>query len=213
MHGRTAPTFRGVLQKMRYGFLIGLMVVLGLATGCSDDDDGGGGGTAAVATFTASTTAPAPDGVRLEGTVVSNNMVTLEVVLDGATTSTDLYAFAFDILLSNPGVINFVAGSALFGEVLETTLPQGELVLVSQQGDRVIVGVSKTMSGAGNGFGVEERTVLSLDFTVGSGSTTLTFADSPANPMNPTDEPTALDSTLSPVGTISFDALSATISR
>jgi hypothetical protein len=192
------------------------MVVLGLAAGCSDDDDGGGGGGGAVATFTASTTAPAPDGVRLEGAVVSNNMVTLEVVLDGATTSTDLYAFAFDILLSNPGVINFVAGSAMFGDVLETTGGQGELVLVSlsQLGDRVVVGVSKTGAGAGNGFGAEERFVLSMDFTVGSGSTTLTFDGSPDPAMgNPTDEPTALDSALVPIGTISFDALSATISR
>jgi len=211
MHGRTAPTFPGVLQKMRYGFLIGLVLLLGLAAGCSDDDDGAP--AAAVAAFTGSATAAAPNGVRLEGTSVSNDVINVQVVLDGATTSADLYAFAFDILLSNPGVVNFIAGSALFGDALETTLPQGELVLVSQQGDRVIVAVSKTTQGVGNGFGAVERLILSLSFTVGSGSTTLTFVGSPLNPMNPTTEPTALDSALNPIGTITFDALSATISR
>ena len=151
--------------------------------------------------------APAPDGVRLEGTVVSNDMVTLEVVLDGQTTSTDIYSFAFDILLSDPSVIQFT-GLALEGDVLVPTFPQEVKVLVTQQGDRVIVGVSKTMGGAGNGFGAEERLILSMDFTVNSGSTTLTFDSTPAMKA-----PTAFDSALGPIPSITFDAMPATISR
>ena len=80
MHNRrTALTFRGVLKNMRYGFLIALVLLLGFATGCSDDD----GPPPAVATFLASDTAALENRVRLEGTVVSNNVVNLQVVLDG----------------------------------------------------------------------------------------------------------------------------------
>lgn len=213
MRSRTVLNFPGVLKNMRYGFLLGivLVLVLGFATGCSDDDGGNAGPPAA---FAASATAPAPDGVRLEGTTVSNSVINLQVVLDGVTTSTDLYAFAFDIQLSNPGVVQFIAGSALFGDALETAGGQGEAVAVSQQGDRIIVGVSKTGQGVGNGIvAAEERLILSMDFSVANGTTTLTFVDSPNNPQNPVNAPTALDSALAPVGTISFDALSATISR
>jgi hypothetical protein len=141
-------------------------------------------------------------------------VINVQVVLDGITTSTDLYAFAFDIQLSDPSVIQFIAGSAMFGDVLETTGGQGEAIAVSQMGDRVIVGVSKTGQGAGNGIVlVEERLVVSMDFSVTTGTTTLTFADSPNNPQNPTNSPTALDSALAAVGTINFDLLPATISR
>ena len=209
MHGRTMPIFRGVLQKMRYGFLIGLVLLLGLAVGCSDDDSGAP--PEAVAMFAASATLPAPNEVRLEGTTVSNGVVNVEVVLNGATTSTNLYAFAFDLLLSNPGVIQFIQGSALEGGALETTPSQDVEVVVSQQGDRVIVGVSKTGGGAGNGFGAEDRTIVSLDFTVSSGSTTLTFA--PSVPARKAPAALVDSSPPSPIPTITFDLLSATISR
>ena len=191
---------------MRYGSLIGLMLVLGLAAGCSDDDDGGA--AAAVAVFTASATAPLADGVRMEGTVVADDMVNIQIVLDGQTTSTDIYAFAFDILLSNSGVVQFIPGSALEGGVLETTPPQDVEVVVSQQGNRVIVGVTKTGGGAGNGFGMEERTIVSMDFTVSSGTTSLTFASTPAMKA-----PAALDSTTANIPSIIFDTVPATISR
>ncbi len=221
MHGRMTPTFRGVLQKMRYGFLIGLVLLLGLAAGCSDDDNGGvmppPPPPPPVTMFVDSGTPAVPDGVRMEGTVIGDE-VEVRIVIDGATMSQDLYAFAFDIQLSDPSVAQFKPGSAVFGDALvDTAVPpapaQGQLTVVSQQGDRVIVGVSKTNRGLGNGIAAGEKTVLSMRFTVNAGTTDLTFVDSPANPVDSTNEPAALDPDLEHIDTIDFDPLSATISR
>ena len=95
------------------------------------------------------------------------------------------------------------------GSVLELTAPQDVEVVVSQEGDRVIVGVTKTMGGLGNGFpDGTTGDVVSLDFTVGSGSTDLTFISTPAM-----KDPAALDSTTTVIPSITFDPMPATISR
>ncbi len=81
-------------------------------------------------------------------------------------------------------------------------------MFVAQQGDRLIVGVSKTGGGSGNGVGGLGVPILSFDLAVNPGTTSLTFADSPAGKA-----PAAFDSEGNVVPSVIFDTLSATISR
>lgn len=190
------------------------LALLLLAAACSSsDNNNGGGGAGVTAAFTPSATAAAANLVRLRAGSAGSDMVTVEVALSGVTTSADIYSFAFDLVLSDATVASYVSGSAVVGGVLVPVGPQGTSVLVSQAGSRVVVGVSKTGGGAGNGVGAGEQVVVSLTFRVARvGSTNVTFAGSPSNPQNPTANPAALDSGGAVIGSISFDAVAATIS-
>lgn len=189
-------------------FMGALLVV---ALGCG----GGSDVTTPPAVFYGSTTAMSPDGVRLIGSGAGRSTVLVRVVLGGPTTSSDLYGFAFDLVLGDPTAAQYVPGSARFGDALETDGAQGRSVLASQVGDRVVIGISKTGGGSGNGLaGSGESIVLSLEFDVPNrGMTTLGFAGSPNNPVNPTGDPAALDSTGALVPSIRFDVEPALISR
>ena len=211
---RVVPLGRQLRRQERFrldGLIVcALVTTCLLANGCGGSDGGGLGG----AVFVPSTT-PAGSGlVRLEGEALSNDIVRVDVVVDGPTTDLDYYSFAFDLLLSDPTVVQFVPGSAVFGDALELGAGQGFAVEVSQQGDRVIVGVTKTGGGVGNQIGPGERLIVSFEFDVsGSGMTGVTYAGSPANPQNPTNEPAALDNLGGAVDFVSFDTESAVISR
>jgi len=185
--------------------------LLATLIGCSSG--GGGAGAPLVAGFTPGTPAAAGDLVRLRAASIVGDTVVLEVALGGPTSNTDLYAFAFDLVLGDPAVAEFVTGSEQDGAVLVPGAGQGvNLLLVSQQGDRVVVGLSKSSGGAGDGVAAGEAVVLSLTFRVlAPGSTTLTFAGSPTNPLGPQGQPTALDSNLQAVAGIAFDAAAAEI--
>ena len=168
-----------------------------------------------VAAFAASGTASAADRVRLGGNSTSGDMVTFEVAVAGPTTSSDLYSLAFDLLLSDATVAEYVDGAAVFGTALTLGSGQGQVLAVSQSGDRVVVGVSKTGGGpgSGNGIGASEEIVVSLTFRVlRAGATGVAIVGSPSNPQNPTAAPAALDSTGAVINTMVFDAASATIS-
>jgi hypothetical protein len=182
--------------------------------GCGGGDGGGGVIPPAVtAQFSSSGTAPAADLVYLRGGSVAGEFITLEVVISGPTTSQDLYSFAFDLLLSDPSVARFEPGTAAAGPVLQVAGGQDRSVLVSQQGDRVVVGVTKTGGGTGNGVGVGESVVLSLVFQVLKvGTTEIRFAGSPANPQNPSADPVAIDSNGATVTSVDFDGGIAEIS-
>ncbi len=175
---------------------------------------GGGGGDGnepIVAGFVASGTPAAPKLVRLAGRALDNDTVQVDVVLDGPTASSDIYSFAFDIELSDTTVARYISGSAQFGNALELLAGQGSSVLVSQQGNRVVVGVSKTGGGPGNGFGAEQRLVVRLLFAVTArGSTNLLFRGS-SDPGNPTADPAALDSQGQVIPEIVFDTAAAKI--
>ncbi|MFQ5818294.1 MAG: hypothetical protein ACE5H2_10135, partial [Terriglobia bacterium] len=85
--------------------------------------------------------------------------------------------------------------------------------LVSQSGNRVIVGVTKLGGGAGNGIGPLEPIIVSLTFQVLKvGTTNITIVGSPANPQNPTAAPAALDSTGVVISSVFFDTFAAQIS-
>ncbi|RMF75862.1 MAG: hypothetical protein D6738_02775 [Acidobacteria bacterium] len=179
--------------------------------GCGGGGGGGDGPPPVVAGFVASGTPASANLVRLAGRALDNDTVQVDVVLDGPTASSDIYSFAFDIELSNTSVARYVSGSAQFGNALELGPGQGSSVLVSQQGNRVVVGVSKTGGGPGNGFGAEQRIVVRMLFAVqAKGSTNLLFRGS-SDPGNPTPDPAALDSQGQVIPQIVFDSAAAKI--
>lgn len=176
--------------------------------GCGGGGGGDGGMMPApvVARFTGTSAASAPNLVRLTGSP-SGNTVVVRVVVGGPTTSSDLYSFAFDLVLGDTSVATYVAGSATFGTALTLSGGQTSDVEATLQGNRVVVGVTKLGGGAGNGVATEQ-TVVTLTFRVlKAGSTTLTFAGAP-----PSGSPACLDSNLATIPSIAFDAGSATLS-
>ena len=177
------------------------------AVGCSSSGGGGGGvvATGIGASFTASGTASSPDGVRLTG-IASDDMVILDVVISGQTTSTDLYSFAFDLLLGDPTVVELIGGSVDFGTALTLSGGQTGEALATLNGDRITVGVSKLGGGGGNELGATEETIVSMTFrVVKQGATSVEITGSSPN------NPTALDSIGAVINSVNFDAAAATI--
>jgi hypothetical protein len=134
--------------------------------------------------------------------------VTTQVTLFGPSTSADIYAWAFDVVISNPNVVEFVAGSAQMGTTLTTCPGQNLALQASQQTaggvTSVVVGLSKLGTCAGNGVPAGSHVVVSLTFRVKTtGSSSLTFGG-PGGPR-------ALDSNLAPIGSIEFDTGAATL--
>jgi hypothetical protein len=166
-------------------------------------------------TFTESGTGATVLGVRLQGTRIDADSLRIDVVLTGPVSSTlDLYAFAFDMGLSDPSMVQLEPGTAVLGDALVLASGQGQAVLVSQNGDRIIVGVSKTNGGSGNGVAAGDHVILGFEVRVPSSGTALvTLLGSPQNPLNPTSSPAAIDSNGSPIAGITFDTAAATISR
>jgi hypothetical protein len=131
--------------------------------------------------FTTGDPAPAADLVRFtDVAAVAGNLCTVQIAIGGATTDNNYYAFAFDVLISDTTVAQFVAGS---DDVTGTFLTNTVDSQASQSGNRVVVGVSKSGAVAGNGQPNAEDIVVSLTFRVlKAGSATLTFEGSPQNP-------------------------------
>jgi hypothetical protein len=164
---------------------------------CGGGGSGNGGGVPGVtASFVTGDAAAAANLVRLVGGAVSGSNITLNVAIGGATTSSDYYAFAFDVVIGDTTVAQFVPGSATAGGFLTG----GVNVNASQVGSRVVVGISKQGAVAGNGTAAAEATVISLTFQLLKvGSTGLTFGGSPSgNPGGAncsSNGPEAIDST------------------
>jgi len=194
------------MRHGRWTIRFACMFLLAQATAC-----GGGSSPTHVAvglqgTFAGSSTAATANTVQLDGTP-SGDLVTVSVMINGPTTNTDLYSFAFDLVLGDPTVAELESGSAVFGSALTLSGSQAPQVLAAQIGDRVTVGVSKVGAGAGNGIGADTETVVTLQFRMlTAGSTTLTIEGSPPH------DPAALDSTGAEVASVIFDAGPATLS-
>ncbi|MBZ5639114.1 MAG: hypothetical protein LAO51_10230 [Acidobacteriia bacterium] len=164
------------------------------------------------ASFTGSGTSVAPDHVRLRPGSGSGDRVTVEVAIGGQTTSTDLYYFAFDLVLGDSSVAEYVSGTAVFGDALTLSGSQTGSAQGAQNGNRVVVGVTKLGGGSGNGVTATEAIVVCLTFRVKkAGTTTLAIAGS-TSPQNPTGDPAAVDSHGGVVQTVHFDTASAVIS-
>lgn len=193
------------IRRGTLGVFFASALVLTLACG----GGGGGGGTlppAVAASFTGSGTAAAANGVRLRAQAPSGDMLVLEVAIGGITTSTDLYSFAFDIVLSDPTVATFVAGSDEFGNALTLVGQQQGDAQATLQGNRLVVGVSKVGGGGGNQVPAGESVVVRLTFRVlKAGTTNIGFSSS-------VRAPEALDSTGTTIPSVQFDTVAAVIS-
>ena len=178
-----------------------------LATGCGG---GGGGGVTPptlVPSFSTGTVA-GPDIVRLRGGSVAGDTITVEVAIGGPTTGDDLYAFAFDLLLSDTTIVRFVDGSEVAGNVLVAGAGQSIDVQAKTQGDRVVVGITKLGGGAGNRVTAAEAVIVRLAFRgIAPGSSTIAIA--PAG--NGFPAPEALDSKGVRDPNVTFDLAPATI--
>jgi hypothetical protein len=166
-------------RSQRLASLLAVTVIAVALPGCggSSSNDSGGGTAPVTATFATNDASTAGNLVRFMPTTCVNDLCTVEVSI-GTTSASNYYAFAFDIVISNSSIARFVAGSDLTGTFLTGSADSQ----ASQNGDRVVVGVSKTGSIAGNGTGTE-AVVLSLTFQMtGTGDATLTFDGSPNNP-------------------------------
>jgi hypothetical protein len=175
---------------------------------------GGGGSDGGVVTptlqavFTESNLVQLADRVKLLQGSASGTNVTVQVVLFGPSTSSDIYGWAFDVVISNPAVVEFVAASASAGTTL-TPCPGNNLALQANQQTAggvtsVVVGLTKLGNCAGNGVPAGNNVVVSLTFKVkAAGTSTLTFGGSPS--------PLAVDSNLAPIGSIAFDPGAATL--
>jgi hypothetical protein len=180
---------------------VALPLLLLAALACS-----GGSGGSVTATFVPSGTPAAADLVRLRAVGTSGDTVTLEIAVGGPTTTQDLYAVAFDLALGDPDVVRYREGSAELGPLLGGAAP----VLASQNGDRIVVGASRTGGGSGTGVAAGESVLLRLELELRrTGTSEIRFAGSPANPQNPTADPAALDSTGAVIPSIGFDTAPA----
>ncbi len=180
------------------------LLYLAAAPGCSNGSGGGPVGPVPLgAGFAPSVTPGSPDRVRLVGRT-SGDLVSVDIVIAGATTSDDLYSFAFDLTVDDPTVAEYVDGSAEFGTALELAAGQQGEVLASSNGGRITVGVSKLGGGPGNGVAGGEPAVATLTFRILRRDTTrLRIAALPP--------PAALDSTGTGIGSVSFDVEPATL--
>lgn len=183
-----------------------LMAVVALATTTACSSGGGGGAVgivnnsgnpSVVAAFNGSGTAPAAESVQLAG-VAAGDQVNLSVDV-GSPVASEVRSFSFDLLIGDPAVIEYVAASATVGSGWSD--PASVSVQVSQQGDRIIVGVARLGSG---GAGFPGGTVVDLMLRVRTaGASTIGFAQNPA--------PTAMDGNSQPVASVQFDAQDAVI--
>jgi hypothetical protein len=184
-----------------------ILLLVGCGGGSSDPTQ-----PAVSAQFTASGTASAPNLVRMTQAVLDRDQVRINVAITGPTTSSDIYSFAFDLVLSDPTVASYVTGTAQAGTALQPTGGQSVLVLVnpdSARPNRLVVGVSKLGGGSGNGVGAGEATVVSLVFRVlRQDVTSISFGGSSSNPTSPNFNPVALNSALpnpAVIGSVTFD--------
>lgn len=186
-----------------------LLLLVTLATGC-----GSGGGSdlgllpaTLTASFSDSGTAGAADMIRLSGNP-TDDLVSVELLIGGPTTSTDIYSFAFDLVLGDTTVAEYVNGSATLGNALSTIDGQTLQVLATRQGSRITIGVTKLGGGSGNGISATgDSTVVKLIFRLlREGATHLTIEGSAGT------DAAALDSNGEAITSVTFDPVAATLS-
>jgi len=189
--------------------VIAAMVV---AAACGLGCGGGGSSDTLSASFSATATAASPRLVKLIQKSKSNSNVVVEVVIYGPDTTLDMYSFAFDVKIGDPGIVRFVNNPAVAGNALLASAGQSVTAVASlgtlagggADNSRVVIGVSKLGGGGGNGIAGSSAAVIDLTFAVQmQGTTTLTLTGSPL--------PEVLDSNGVPIASIVFDSGNATI--
>jgi hypothetical protein len=153
------------------------------------------------ASFTPSTTASAPNLIKIVPKGSASNKLVVDVILYGPTTSTDLNSFSFDVVIGDTAVLGPVPNSAMAGTALTVTAGQTIQALAapdSSDPSHIVVGVSKVGPGVGNGVAGSSAVVVELSFGfLKAGVSNLSIATSPA--------PVAIDHNGTVIGTISFD--------
>jgi hypothetical protein len=184
--------------------IIATLAIVTVLAGCGGGDDPDPVPTGVVASFSGSGTAAQDNQVRLVGGATSGDTVTVEVAC-GETDSLDVYGFAFDLVLSDPSVAEYVSGSVEAGGAFS-----GNVIAVAEQNnDRIVIGVSQTDQ-TGDAIAGPESIVVRLSLKVlKTGTTEISFEGSTGS--NPTSDPSAVDSGGTPIGTIVFDAVPATV--
>lgn len=195
---RTDARRRGV----RFSLSMLVVACLPLLLHCGGGDGGGSiVQPAKTPVFTASGTASSPNLVTLAfARTEAGSLIQLDVKLGGPTTVTNIYAFSFDIVLSNPSIIKEVTGAP--GDALTGAQ---SAPLISLQGGRVVVAVSKLGQIPGNGVGAEGAQIVSLIFKTdvnAPGTTQLTF-----------DAVTVQDPQGNTIDSIRFDTAAAQIEQ
>jgi hypothetical protein len=188
--------------------VISLCVFSLFGYGCSNSNSS----STITAQFLPSSTPQAPLLVKLVPVSVSGPLMVIQAVIYGPDTSLDLYAFAFDIKIGDPTTVKFVAGTAGGDNAL--TAGDGQTVVTNAAVDaadasHIVLGVSKTGGGAGNGIAGTSAIVVQMTFqALKAGATTLAITGTSASPSQP---PAALDSSLQPIAGITFDASAAAV--
>ena len=195
---------RVLAQPWRSGFLLWVAIVFVFAlllSSCS-----GASESTLQTHFYSSGVQPQPNQVRLTSSSASGDTLTVFVKITGPTASSDLSAFSFDLLLSDPTVAMYVDGSAVAGSALDPDGSRQIDVQVVHDVQRVSVAIGDRVPSGGTGVGAEEATVVSLKFRVLKGGTSaLQFAPQP--------DPQALDPAGLPVSTVRFDMAPSAIVR
>lgn len=162
-----------------------LLAVQAVGVGCGGGDGGGGGiisPPGIVAGFTPTSTPATADLVRVASGDASGDVVVVAVSIGGPTTSQDISSFAFDLVLGDPTVADYLENpGATAGDALVPSAGQDVEVLAAQIGGRVIVGVSKLPAAPGNGIAAGEAVVVRIPFRLlRRGQTTLRFENAAA---------------------------------
>ncbi len=187
-------------------FCSALLAMLLLSAPACDDDHPIRHGL--IASFVGSGTSAAPNLVRLVGGSVNDETLTVNIALGGPTTSTDIYAFSFELVLGSSDSLEYVTGSIEPGTMLSGAGCASVIAYADQNGSRVTVGVTKVGGCSGNGSTPTEATVGSLQFRVlVASSTTIAIEGTTGDPGSPV----ALDSGGADITSVTFDAGNATI--
>jgi hypothetical protein len=178
MHEHTNPNTTARRRGKRFPPVMLVVACLTFLLHCGGSDGGGNiVAPAKIPVFTASGTAGAANLVTLSSPgTETGSLIKVDVDLGGPTTATNIWAFSFDIVLSNASVVREVTyspGDALTGDQVNT--------LVTLAGDRVVVGVSKFhQTTPGNDVPAGGAKIVHLTFKTdvnSPGSTTLSFAE------------------------------------
>lgn len=193
----------GFLTGSRRAFIfVTLAAAVLFGAGCGGDDDE----STFSSSFTPSATPSSANLIKLVPKGSNGNLLVVQVLIYGPTTSTDLYSFSFDLVIGDPSVLAFVSGSAVAGSALTVTGGQSLSAIAAPataDPTHIVVGVSKLGGGAGNQVTGTSATIVELSFGfLRQGSSTLAIATSPA--------PAAIDQNLAGIGSVTFDAATGT---
>jgi len=167
---------------------------------------GGGGHHSAPAPMLFSCSGAAaisPDQISITCPNFSASPLFLTVVIGGPTTSSDIYGVKFDLVFSQP-IMTFDT-PAIEGALLNQGGAATTLVATASPGDpdRVVVSITRTRAVTGTQAAAASTTIMILGFSATGldGTATVTFENAEA-----------VDSTLTPIGSIGFTASPLTVS-